>query len=349
MTDDSILVAGETIVDMQPIDATSDRSDDGGENSEARRRDDAGGEDVTRYERRLGGAPTNVAVGLARLGSPPALWTRVGDDPLGAFLRARLREEGVSETHVECDPDAPTGLSVVSRDGTGDRSFTLYLDGVASTRLDPGRLDDATLAGVEWLHVGGVELAHRPARSAVFDLLERVPATTIVSFDPNYRASLWSTFDYAETIRRVLPLVDVLVASPADLTPAGYDGEPTELAVQLLRDGPHTVAENPHTVFLTRGADGALARADDRAPWGGGTAEHDGFDAAVVDTTGAGDAFTAGVIRELGPAGPLTTDGGGPLDRAVRVGDAVAAASVTGRGATTALPDRARIERLLDE
>ena len=358
----SILVVGETIVDMHPT------------------------ETAGTYTRRLGGAPANVACGLAQLGVSPELWTRVGAGPLGEFLRDRLTEAGVGTRFLTRDPTAPTGLAMVTTDADGDRSFTLYLDGAASTRLQPGRVDDETLASLDWLHVGGVELAHEPARSAVRDLLECVPASVTVSLDPNYRADLWAAasgegasegttseepasegttseepasegttsevpasegttseepasegLDYETTLKRVLPAVDCLIASVEDLTPAGYEGEPTQIAQQLTADG-------PHTVFCTRGADGAVAVATDAAPWGPAEAGHAGFDVAVTDTTGAGDAFTAGVIATLtGSFGPVE------LTRAVRVGCAVGAVSVTGRGAVTALPERAQVERLLGE
>ncbi|UIO99285.1 carbohydrate kinase [Halobaculum sp. CBA1158] len=313
----SRLVVGECIVDLHPA---------GGER----------GDDEHAYLRRPGGAPANVAVGLARLGEPPALWTRLGDDALGDFLAATLREAGIPETHVERDPDAPTGLSLVSLDADGDRSFSLYLDGTASTRLEPGRVDDAALASLDWLHVGGVELAHESSRSAVFDLLDRAPSEVTVSFDPNARPSLWTTFDYAETLSRALERVDVFVASVEDLRPAGYEGAPPALADRIVAGD-----DGPHTALLTRGADGACARSSADAPWGAGRADHAGFEASVVDTTGAGDAFTAGAIAAL--------DGGADLPAALRFGNAVGARATTARGAMAALPTRAEVEAFLDD
>ncbi|MEZ3143189.1 carbohydrate kinase family protein [Halobaculum sp. MBLA0143] len=308
------LVVGETIVDMHP---------DGPGSLAARET----------FHRRPGGAPANVAVGLARLGAPPAFWTRLGEDGLGEFLAGTLADEGVPDDLVQRDEDAPTGLAVVSADDDGDRGFVLYLDGTATTRLQPGRVGDDRLAATEWLHLGGVELAHEPARSAVFDLLERAPPDTTVSLDPNARPQLWTSFDYADTLSRVLPDVDVLVASVEDLRPAGYDGDPVGVAARVADAG-------PHTALVTRGADGAVAHATPAAPWGPAETAHEGFPADVVDTTGAGDAFTAGVVHALG--------NGRPLSDALRFADAVAAESTTARGAMAALPDRAAVERLLE-
>lgn len=345
------LVVGETIVDAHP--------------------DGPGGlAERDTYHRRAGGAPANVAVGLARLGAPPAFWTRVGDDGFGDFLADTLAAEGIPTTLVERDPSAPTGLAVVSLDADADREFVLYLDGTASTRLQPGRVADERLAAVDWLHVGGVELAHEPARSAVLDLLDRAPPDTTVSFDPNARPQLWTEFDYAESVAAVLPAVDVLVASPEDLAPAGYEGAPRDLA-RTLTDAtwgtatPDTETDavgssldgtGPHTVAITRGDAGAVAHATESAPWGPATTSHEGLAVDPVDTTGAGDAFTAGLIASLsGEATTGSTTDAGPRDgdtalaAAVRFANAAAAHSTTARGAMAALPDRDTVERLLRE
>ncbi|MFC7096577.1 carbohydrate kinase family protein [Halobaculum marinum] len=312
----SRLVVGECLVDLHP-------------KIESGSHDDTGV-----YARKPGGAPANVAVGLARLDEAPDLWTRIGADGFGDFLAETLAAEGVPDTHVERDPDAPTGLAVVSLDADGDRSFALYLEGTASSRLETGAVDNATLADLDWLHVGGVELAYEPSRSAVFDLLDRAPDGVTVSFDPNARESLWRAFDYADTLAEALPDVDVLVASEEDLAPAGYEGSPEALASAITADG-------PHTALITRGAAGAYARSTEDAPWGAGEAEHAGFDADVVDTTGAGDAFTAGVIAAL--------DGGQSLADAIRFANAVGARATTAQGAMAALPTRAQVEAFLAE
>ncbi|MFC7070975.1 carbohydrate kinase family protein [Halobaculum lipolyticum] len=323
------LVVGECIVDLHP---------DTGAAGEAAGGDatggDPGGGDAGTYTPKPGGAPANVAVGLARLDEAPGLWTRLGTDGFGDFLARTLDAEGIPDTDVERDPDAPTGLAVVSLDADGDRSFALYLDGTAACRLERGAVDDAALAATDWLHVGGVELAHEPARSAVFDLLDRAPADTTVSFDPNARESLWRTFDYADTLAAALPDVDVLVASAEDLAPAGFAGDAAALADAV-------VSEGPHTALITRGAAGSYGRSTAAAPWGADEADHSGYDADVVDTTGAGDAFTAGAIAAL--------DGGESLAAALRFADAVGARATTAQGAMSALPTRDQVEAFLAE
>jgi fructokinase len=302
------LVAGETLVDMLP----------------AAPGPLAG---VERFDRRFGGGPANVAVGLARLDDPPLFWTRVGDDPFGDFLADRLAAEGVPSDLVERDPEARTGLAFVSLDQSGERSFTFYRDGSADTRLDPDRAGEISLDGVDWLHVGGVLLADEPARSATLRLVRRASrAGATVSFDPNARPELWTAFDYGQSTRTMLGLADVVKASPEDLAGAGFlvGADPAELAAAVADAG-------PHTVFLTLGADGAYATS--RPPGSDPVAvRHPGYDVETVDTTGAGDAFLAGAVAAL--------RAGEPLDEAVAFANAVAALTTTERGAVETVPTR---------
>lgn len=301
------LVAGETLVDMLP-DALGSLSA------------------VERFDRRFGGGPANVAVGLARLDDPPLFWTRVGDDPFGDFLADRLDAEGVATDLVERDPEARTGLAFVSLESSGERAFTFYRDGSADTRLDPDRAGELSLDGVDWVHVGGVLLADEPARSATLGLARRASlAGATVSFDPNARPELWTAFDYGPSVRTMLGLADVVKASRADLAGAGFavDADPADLAAAVCDAG-------PHTVFLTLGGDGAYATG---SPWPGPeTVRHPGYDVETVDTTGAGDAFLAGAVAAL--------RAGESLDEAVAFANAVAALTTTERGAVETVPTR---------
>ncbi|QLK25204.1 carbohydrate kinase [Natrinema zhouii] len=313
-----VLVAGETLIDWVP--------------------ERAGPlEDVAGFERRPGGAPANVAVALARLGDPPLFWTRVGADPFGRFLERVLEEHGLSDRFVERDPDAKTTLAFVTHDETGDRSFTFYRDGTADTRLKPGRIDDETLADCEWVHAGGVTLSSGPSRAATLDLLERAAAAgCTVSFDPNLRPELWpNTGAFVGVVGDALAHVDVCLATAAELEALGFAGEsPTEHARAAIEGGP------VHTVFVTKGDEGAIAVADDGAPWAANTVDHPGFEVETVDTMGAGDAFVAGAITAL--------RNGRPLADAVAFANAVAATATTARGAMAGLPTREAVRPLLE-
>lgn len=312
-----VFVAGELIVDLHPDGAGSLATAEG-------------------FSKRPGGAPANVAVGLARLDRTPAFWTRVGDDPFGDFLVDVVTDEGVPATHVRRDERAKTGLAFVGRRADADREFELYLDDAASTRLDPDAIPEDALAAAEWVHVGGVELSSEPARSATFELAERAAETgATVSFDPNARPELWTDFDYADALDRMLDLADVVKISAEDLSRAGIDADDAAGLVASVQ------SRGPHTVFLTQGAAGAHAVASAAAPWGSATVDHDGHAVDAVDTTGAGDAFTAGAVAALVDGASLT--------EAVADASAVAALTTTAEGAMTALPTRAELTAFRDD
>jgi fructokinase len=308
--DPDVLVAGETLVDFLP----------GRDGSLA---------DVETFTRRPGGAPANVAVGLATLGRAPWFWTRVGCDPFGDLLVETLAAHGVPDRFVERDPAAKTTLAFVEHDADADRSFTFYHDGTADTRLEAGTVPDETLTSVEWVYVGGVTLATEPARTATLDLAARAKelGATVV-FDPNVRPELW-TDDVGAVVEQAFERADVVKATPDDLAAAGFDGGPDDLAAAVHDAG-------PHTLLLTRGAAGAFAAATTDAPWGPTTVEHAGYAVDPVDTTGAGDAFTAGALTALAEGRELTA--------VLAFANAVAAVTTTATGAMTALPDRAAVE-----
>ncbi|WP_207589249.1 PfkB family carbohydrate kinase [Halomontanus rarus] len=321
-TDAEVLVAGETLVDFLPERPGPLSSVEG-------------------FDRRPGGAPANVAVALARLERTPLFWTRVGDDPFGRFLRETLADHGLSDRYLETDQDAKTTLAFVTHDESGDRTFTFYREDTADTRMQPGTVDDETLAALEWVHAGGVALSSGSSRTATIDLCERAAAQgCTVSFDPNARPELWPDDEtFARVVGETLEHVDVLKATVEELRTLGFEGEtPAEIASEVL-------AGNPHTVFVTRGSEGAVAVASEDAPWSGaGTGrqqtDHSGFDVEVVDTTGAGDAFVAGTIAALAD--------GHDLETTLTFASAVAARATTAAGAMTALPDREGVESVLE-
>ncbi|WP_121821640.1 carbohydrate kinase family protein [Halostella salina] len=309
-----VLVAGETLIDFLP--ETPGKLDE-----------------IAAFGRRAGGAPANVAVALATLDLPPLFWTRVGDDPFGDFLVRTLAEYGVPDEFVERDASAKTTLAFVTHDEDADRSFSFYRDGTADTRMQSGTVPDAVLDDAEWVHVGGVALADEPSRSANLDLTERAAeADCTVSFDPNARPELWGSDTEFETVAGwAVEETDVLKATPEELRALGADGDDPEALARSACD------LGPHTVLLTLGGDGALAVATDDAPWAG-VARHGGYPVDPVDTTGAGDAFTAGAIAAF-------VDGE-PLEEALAFANAVAVTTTTAKGAMTALPDRDEVRRI---
>lgn len=318
----AILVAGETLVDFIP-ESTGPLAS------------------VESFSRRAGGAPANVAVGLARLDADLDFWTRIGSDPFGDYLADALAERGVSDRYVERDPDAKTTLAFVSLGADADREFSFYRESSADTRMERGTVDDDALAGYGWVHADALSLDAEPSRGAVLDLLERAAERGMtVSFDPNARPERWTEFSFEEAVERGFALADVVKATPEDLAEAGLAGDPPELARAVCERG-------PHTCLLTLGDAGAYAFATPDSPWAQGAgdtdgpaeteATHEGYPVDPVDTTGAGDAFTAGAVDAL--------TRGESLAETLAFANAVAATTTTAPGAMTALPAREEVER----
>jgi fructokinase len=316
MPEPNILVAGELLVDFLP------------------RREGTLAE-VESFDRRAGGAPANVAVGLSRLGRAPWFWTRVGRDPFGDFLVETLAEHGVPRRFVERDATAKTTLAFVSHGAEADVTFAFYRDGTADTRLEPGSVPDGTVTAVDVVYVGSVTLASEPARTATVDLVERArEAGCTVVFDLNARSELWANGEFDRVVGDLLGAVDVVKATPADLRQLSFvdaDESPAALARSLCTRG-------PSAAFLTLGDAGSYAFATDDSPLASGTAAHGGYAVEAVDTTGAGDAFTAGVLAAL-------VDGERSPASMLAFANAVAAVSTTARGAMSALPTRERVRR----
>jgi fructokinase len=309
MTDPRIVVAGETLVDFIP--ATTGPLPD-----------------VETFDRRAGGAPANVAVGLTRLGERPWLCTTLSTDGFGDFLASTLDDEGVPDRFIT-RVDRPTALAFVSHESDGDRRFTFFRDDTADVRLRTDVVDDATLAAAEWIVVGGVTLTHDPARTATFELVKRArDAGCRIAFDPNTRPELWDE-DPTATLDRMLSLTDLLKATRDDFAPTAI-ATGGDIARRLLERG-------PDTVLVTEGADGARAVASETAPWGRGEWTHGSDDPDdVVDATGAGDAFLAGALTAI-------VEGTGPTET-LAFANAVAAVATTGDGAMAALPDRQTVD-----
>lgn len=310
------LVVGETLVDVFP---------------------DA--DDASVFEAALtprpGGAPFNVAAGLAGLGSAPLFWTSLGDDAFADALAAEIEGRGIPDDLVQRREGA-TALALVGLGPAAD-GFVFYHEGTATTRLDRPADVDAALEGVDRLYLGGVLLAMPAARPAIRAVLDAAAdRDCTVLFDPNYRAALWTGDDYRRVVGEVLASVDVLKVSDEDARPLGVDADgPAGLADALLDRG-------PHTVIVTLGAEGAYARATADAPWGPAETTAPTFDVAAVDPTGAGDAFTAGVLRGL--AGGPNPD----LGAALRLGSAAGAAVAGREGALPPETFASDVDALLD-
>lgn len=231
-----------------------------------------------------GGSPLNVAVGLARLGRRVDLATWFGPDERGEALARHLDADGVGLTPGSRRAGR-TSTATAHLDTTGQARYTFDLD------WSPG---PPTLSR-QYLHVhtGSLGIAVEPGRHSALTALRRARASTTTSVDPNVRPDvLGDPATGLAVVEQAVALADVVKASDEDLAWLGGD-DPLHLARRWLGMG-------PALVVVTRGEDGAVALTA-----AGGRVEVPAVATTVVDTVGAGDAFTSGLLDGLADAGLL--------------------------------------------
>ncbi|MGF1756155.1 PfkB family carbohydrate kinase, partial [Vibrio makurazakiensis] len=133
-----------------------------------------------------GGAPANVAVGVARLGGECGFFGRVGLDPLGQFMKQTLNEENIDVSYLLLDEKQRTSTVLVDLDSDGERTFTFMVKPSADQFM---QISDIPEFGAgEWLHACSIALANEPSRASTFEAIKRMKqAGGFVSFDPNLR------------------------------------------------------------------------------------------------------------------------------------------------------------------
>ncbi len=313
MEDETVLVAGEALIDVFP--------DDGADLATAER-----------LRHRPGGAPANVAVALATLGIPARLWARVGEDPFGDRLVDEFAATGLSTRFLERDPDAPTTLALVN---PAYETFQFYRAGCADVNLGSDGIPESLLEGVQLAIFGGVGLTERPLRNRLTQVMSRCATREIpVMFDPNYRDVLWDEDEFRRVIGKQLPAIDVLTATADELSMLTGTTDERAAAEQIHDRG-------CPTVIVTAGAKGARLYASARSPFGGTRTSHPGYRVEAVDPVGAGDAFTAGLAAEL-------AKGNIDPDAALAVANAAGALATTDQGAMTAVPTMDRVLALIE-
>ena len=174
---------------------------------------------IPQYTAFPGGAPANVAVAAAKLGAKTAFIGKVGNDAFGKLLLDTVRQNGVNADGMVVSDTANTTLAVVSLQESGERSFAFYRKGFADTLLSEDEIDDNMLKNTRILHFGSVSLTDEPSRSATLSAARRAKEYgAAVTYDPNYRASLWE--DEATAVKKMkepLSMADILKISDEEL------------------------------------------------------------------------------------------------------------------------------------
>jgi fructokinase len=276
---------------------------------------------------RVGGAPANVAAGIARLGGSARFLGTVANDDIGHWQLSLLERAGVDVSLVRFVDEAQSRLALVT--GTEDeREFRFYGHPPADNQLSPGMIDPGAISTAAALYLGSLLLATEPSRGVMERLLEIAEACDVpVVFDPNPRRVTWPHPDIAREV--ILPLVrrsQLVKVGGADLAVL-------DIAIEDIVA--HASAKS--MVVLTDGPRGCRY-------WYGESQGESVPAPAVnqVDPTGAGDAFTAALtLRLVETGGDLT-----PYD--LRFACAAGALATTAIGAMDSLPARAEVVELLD-
>lgn len=295
-----------------------------------------GGGQTTGFSQHPGGAPFNVAVGLARLDKKVAFAGKVSTDLFGRYLRAYAEGQGI-DTHFLLPSDAPTTLAFVTTEG-GEPGYAFYGEGAADTTLLPGEVPPGLIEETGILHFGSISLLRGTTPAAVLATVERLDGRALLSFDPNVRPGLvCDESGYRALLTRLFGMSDLVKLSAADLEWLA-PGEPVEKAASRLAE------KGPSLVVVTLGGRGVLAvRGAEK--W-----EVPAFDVPVVDTVGAGDAFSAGLLAALADRGVFSREALGNLSNdevasSLRFASAVSALTCMKAGADP--PMRLEVERFL--
>jgi fructokinase len=283
---------------------------------------------------RPGGAPANVAVAAARLGSEAAFIGGVGEDLFGDFILRALEAEGVDTSAVRrCEPPTRTSLAFVEITAGGERSFTFYRsDPAADELLSAENVSREVLSGASFVNFGSIPLIKDPSRSAIHQAADFAEELDMpLAFDVNFREHLWeSAEDAREAVDPLLDRSRIVKLSDDEISPL-LGTEDVEEASRMLLD------RGAVLVLVSLGPEGAFYATREF------TGDVPAFEVECVDATGAGDAFLAASLVHLSE-NPLEEES---VREAVRRGTAAGAMACTGYGAMGSLPTKDELEQFM--
>jgi 5-dehydro-2-deoxygluconokinase len=303
-------------------------------------------EDMGSFEKYIGGSPTNIAAGTARLGLKSALITRVGDEHMGRFIREQLVREGVDVRGVKTDPERLTALVILGIRDHERFPLIFYRENCADMALCEEDIDEGFVAEARAVVATGTHLSHVQTEAAVLKALElarKHGAQTALDID--YRPNLWGVAGHGEgesrfvesakvtaKLQGTLHLFDLIVGTEEEFHIAGGSTETIE-ALRAVRK------VSKATLVCKRGAKGAVAftgaipdNLDDGE-------SGPGFPIEVFNVLGAGDGFFSGLLK-----GWLD---GESWPKALEYANACGAFAVSRHGCTPAYPSLEELQFFL--
>lgn len=288
------------------------------------------------FKKAPGGAPANVAAGLAKLGVPCAFLGKVGEDAFGTFLKETLDEVGVDTAGLVFSQEARTALAFVSLRADGEREFMFYRNPSADMLYTPDEVDFDPIRKAKIFHFGSISLISEPSRSATLAAIDAAQAAgCLLSYDPNLRLALWPSSEEArEGMLSVWEQADVIKVSDEELVFLTGLDDYAQAVAQLWHD-------RLRLLVVTLGKQGCryyTPECQGAIP---------GFKVDTVDTTGAGDGFVAGLLKGV-LAHPEDWQVELVLRQICQYANAVGALTTTVRGAIPALPTAEKVSQFLN-
>lgn len=286
------------------------------------------------YKACAGGAPANVAIGVAKLGLPSAFIGRVGNDPFGDFMETTFRQYNVDCQSLEKDEHHRTSTVVVDLGKNGERSFTFLVSPSADQFLSQQAIPNFNQ---DILHFCSLALVGHTCRQTLKIAIEQLTAKNgLISFDVNLREQMWVNKDEMRTtITQFCHDADILKLSDEELFWLTQSNDWSEALNKLQQH-----YEAP-LKLITKGQDGSIVL------WQGKTFSFDSYHVNSVDTTGAGDAFVAGLLSSIASSG--MPDDKLMLESMMTIASACGALATTKKGALTALPDSTFLQSFISD
>ncbi|HOR42684.1 MAG TPA: sugar kinase [Atribacterota bacterium] len=286
--------------------------------------------DLPSFQMAIGGDTSNVALALTKLGHHTSYTTRLGNDFFAEKIKELWQKDRVDTTYVFEDEHHQTGVYFAIYYSQGDHHFIYKRKGSASANYTVEDAQKVPLEGLKVFHLSGIsQVISQSCLEASFVFMKKCKQLNVlVSYDLNYRSLLCSKEYFKNiafyTIKNLADLVSLNLSEAAVL---GFNGKPERIVKKIREIGPKVVA-------LKLGKNGCVIGSSEGIKYGKPFKI-----GSVVDTTGAGDSFTASVI-----VGILEQMG---LDDMVRFTNAVASKVCTSIGSTTGQPTREEINNFL--
>ena len=304
-------------------------------------------EDMGSFDKYIGGSPTNIACGTARLGLKSAVITGVGDEHMGRFIREQLEREGVNTDGVKTDPDRLTALVLLGIRDQEKFPLIFYRENCADMGLTVDDIDADFITSARSVVATGTHLSHPLVEAATLKALELARANgQQTALDIDYRPNLWgvaghgdgeSRFVESEAVtaklQSTLQLFDLIVGTEEEFHIAGGSTD-TIAALRAVR------AVSDATLVCKRGADGAVAFEGSIPDTLDDGQTGPGFPIEVFNVLGAGDGFMSGLLKGWldGEDWPTT----------LKYANACGAFAVSRHGCTPAYPSWEELEFFFD-